>query len=100
MSRLQGYNSFMFQLNRDTTKGLLTGILGRKTMRVGSNGRCFEQQPSCGQILQEGESFDRVLLYIGANVRQLSISGWCLIFMLGAILQVVATQDVAYIYGR
>jgi len=33
MSRLQGYNSFMFQLNRDTTKGLLTGILGRKTMK-------------------------------------------------------------------
>jgi hypothetical protein len=86
--------------------GLLMETLKRamnftdRSFRVGSNGGCFEQQPSCGQILQEGESFDRVLLYIGANVRQLSISGWCLIFMLGAILQVVATQDVAYIYGR
>ncbi|KAK6826792.1 Sugar and other transporter [Aspergillus parasiticus SU-1] len=68
---------FATTLNNSSTKGLLTGIL-----ELGAMVGALSSSPLADKYS-----------------RKLSISAWCIIFMLGVALQVGATDNVAFIYS-
>ncbi|KAJ5371057.1 uncharacterized protein N7496_007149 [Penicillium cataractarum] len=68
---------FASTLNNASTKALLTGIL-----ELGAMIGALSSSPLADKYS-----------------RKRSISGWCIVFMLGVALQVGATSDVAYIYA-
>ncbi|RAH63510.1 putative galactose transporter [Aspergillus piperis CBS 112811] len=68
---------FFTTLNNSSTKGLLTGIL-----ELGAFVGALSSSPLADKFS-----------------RKLSISAWCVVFILGVALQVGATNDIAYIYS-